>query len=66
MSCDHDLLGAEKVERISDRLQWIRIADDAFRLDPSSAETLERCGEAKACPSARLVDVGQPVAEARV
>jgi hypothetical protein len=66
MRCDHDLPSAEEVDRVGDRLHWIGIADHAFCLDPGSVETLEGGGEAEAGAAPGLIEVGQPVAEARV
>ena len=61
MGGDHDLVGAESAERILDRLEWITVANRAFRLNAVQPELRKACIEPLLGRSASTVLVRRPV-----
>ena len=66
MRGDDDLVGAERAERVLDRLERIGVPDLPARLDPLGPERGEASIESRLCLFARTVLVGHKVSDERV
>ena len=66
MRGDHDLVGAERPQRVVDRLQRIAVADDAARVDACRFQAAEGRVQPPLRGRARAVLVRDPVAKRRV
>ena len=66
MGRDHDLVGAERAQRVLDRLERVAVADLAFRLDAVAPEPREARVQPLLGGGASAVLVGGPVPNLRV